>query len=118
MKRTGPMNTELQALITELKSQAKDAPLWARLAKDLERPSRIRRVVNLNRISRYAGDNSVVVVPGKVLGSGIVDKKITIAAFTFSSQAIEKLKQNNCTVMTLQELMKKHPKGQGVQIIG
>ncbi|RME78238.1 50S ribosomal protein L18e [Candidatus Woesearchaeota archaeon] len=120
MKRTGPTNTQLIALIAELKkqSQVEEAPIWKRLANDLERPTRIRRAVNLSRINRYAKENEVVVIPGKVLGSGFLDKQLTVAAYTFSQSALEKLKKNNCTVLTLPELMKKHPKGRGVRIVG
>lgn len=118
--RTGPTNTQLVALIQELKKHSivESAPIWKRLASDLERPTRIRRAVNLSRISRNAKENEVVVVPGKVLGSGDVDKKMTVAAFAFSSSAIEKLKENKCEMINLTDLMKKYPKGKGVRILG
>ena len=60
----------------------------------------------------------MVVVPGKVLGSGTLDHKITIAAFDFSDGAIEKLKESNCEMLSINELMSKNPKGSRVRVIG
>lgn len=120
MKRTGPTNPHLQALIIALKTQSivEKAPIWKRIAIDLERPTRQRRAVNLSRISRYAQENEVIIVPGKVLGSGVVEKKITLAAFDFSDGAKEKLLEQKCTLVEIADLMKKYPKGQGVRILG
>ncbi len=120
MKRTGPSNQNLRRLILELKKKAivDSSQFWKRLASDLERPSRQRRVVNLSRINRFTGENEFVVVPGKVLASGVIDHKVTVAAFAFSEGAIEKLKKQNCTVLTIEELMKNNPKTSEVRILG
>jgi len=45
-----------------------------------------------------------VIVPGKVLGDGEMDHKITIAALSFSQQAREKLKE--CKIVSIEELAK------------
>ncbi len=118
--RTGPLNPHLRNLIAELKKKAIDdsSKLWKRLAVDLERPTRNRRAVNLSRINRFTKDNEVIVVPGKVLGSGVLDHKVTIAAFAFSDGAVEKLKQKNCDLLTIQDLMKKGSKTSEIRIIG
>ncbi|MCD6547218.1 MAG: 50S ribosomal protein L18e [Nanoarchaeota archaeon] len=115
MKR-GPTNIQLIKLINELKKLKK--PIWKRVASDLERPRRIRRIVNLSRINRYTKDGDVVVVPGKVLGDGILEKKIEIAAFQFSQSAKEKIKLSGSSAISIQELIKKNPEGKGVKIIG
>ena len=54
MKRTGPTNIILLKLVAELKkrSNEQEAEIWRRVANDLERPTRQRRVVNLSSISR------------------------------------------------------------------
>jgi large subunit ribosomal protein L18e len=119
-KTTGPTNPHLQSLIVELKKKAlKDSsPIWKRLAVDLERPTRNRRVVNLSRINHFTNDNEVIVVPGKVLGSGLIDHKITVAAFSFSEGAVEKLKKQNCSMISLVELMQKNVKPSDIRIIG
>jgi len=119
-KRTGPTNVQLQGLIQELKKKAiqENAPIWKRIASDLERPTRSRRIVNLSRLNRFTKDAEIVIVPGKVLGSGALDHKLTIAAFDFSQGAVEKLKSQNCDVLSIMELMNKKLKNQDIRIIG
>ncbi|MBI4738015.1 50S ribosomal protein L18e [Candidatus Woesearchaeota archaeon] len=118
--RTGTSNPQLQSLIVELrkKAQVDRVPLWKRVAFDLEKPTRMRRVVNLSRLNRFTRDNEVIIVPGKVLGSGIIDHKITIAAFDFSDGAVEKLLKQNCDVLSIEELLVKNPKASAVRIMG
>jgi large subunit ribosomal protein L18e len=120
VKRTGPSNPHLRKLIAELKKKAivDSSPLWKRIATDLEKPNRNRRAVNLSRINRFTKDNETVIVPGKVLGSGVVGHKITVVAFTFSDGAVEKLKKQNCSTLSITEFMQKNPKTSDVRIIG
>lgn len=119
-KRTGPSNPQLGSLIGELRKKAiqDNTGLWRRVASDLERPTRNRRAVNLSRINRFTKDNEMVLVPGKVLGSGSVDHKVTVVAFSFSSGALEKLRKMNCDVLSIKELMEKNPKASDIRIIG
>ncbi|MBW2997859.1 50S ribosomal protein L18e [Candidatus Woesearchaeota archaeon] len=119
-KRTGPTNPHLVNLIADLKKKAiqDSSKLWKRLATDLERPTRNKRIVNLSRINRFTRDNETIVVPGKVLGSGMISHKVTIAAFAFSDGAVEKLKKQNCSIMSISELMQKSPKTSEIRIIG
>jgi len=92
--------------------------MWKRVAKDLQKPTRARRIVNLTKINKFSKENDMVVVPGKVLGSGELDHKVTIAAFTFSKQAIEKIEGSKGTIYSLYEFMKKNPKGEKTRILG
>ena len=93
MKRTGPSNPILQDLIKDLKSLSfkEKAPIWKRIAEDLERPTRKRRSVNLYTIEAYVQKDETAVVPGKVLSLGDLTKGVTVAAFQFSEVAKEKL---------------------------
>ena len=116
MKRTGPTNPELSNLIEELRqlSLSQNVPFWKRIAKDLAKPTRQRRNINLSRINRYTESNDTVVIPGKVLGTGEPNEKVTVAAWQFSQSAKEKLKNN----LTIKELMEKNPKAKKLKIIG
>lgn len=116
----GTTNPNLKDLISDLKQKAieEKAALWKRIASDLEKSTRNRRIVNLSRINRHTKANETIIVPGKVLGSGVLEHKVTIAAFSFSEGAIEKLKSQNCELMTINEMMSKNPKGAKVRIIG
>jgi large subunit ribosomal protein L18e len=118
--RTGPTNPHLSGLIVEMKKKAivDKSMFWKRIAKDLEMPTRNRRVVNLSRINRFTKDNEMVIVPGKVLGSGDLDHKVTIIAFAFSEGAVEKIRKQNCEVMSISQLMQKNPKTSGIRILG
>jgi len=120
MKRTGPTNPLLRDLIGELKkrSNEQDANLWKRIALDLEKPTRQRRAVNLSRINRHTKENEVVVVPGKVLGSGDLNHKLTISAYQFSEQAKDKLEKSGAQIVSLLELSKEKPDGKNIRIIG
>ncbi len=116
MNRTGPTNPVLKKLIVALRIAKQ--PIWARVADDLERPTRNRRAVNLSRIERYADGKRILLVPGKVLSSGIIKQKVTVAAWQFSAQATEKIRQAGGQTMMIDELMRRSPKGEGVTIIG
>ncbi len=120
MKRTGPSNPELQSLISELRKRSieQDANLWSRIAFDLEKPTRQRRIINLSKISRYSKENDVIVIPGKVLGAGSIDHKITISAFQFSNGAKEKIESAGGKVVELLDLSKNSPKGKTIKILG
>jgi large subunit ribosomal protein L18e len=115
-----PTNPLLQNLIHELKKRSNEQSvnLWKRVALDLEKPTRQRRVVNLSRINRYTEENEVIVVPGKVLGTGSLNHKLTIAAFQYSDGAKEKLEKSKSTVVSLLELSKESPSGKKIRIIG
>jgi len=119
-KRTGPSNPNLRNLIAELKRKSieESSGLWKRIATDLEMPARNRRAVNLSRINRFTKDNDIIVVPGKVLGSGVIGHKVTVAAFAFSDSAVEKLRKQNCDVLSIKDLMAKKPKASDIRIIG
>lgn len=120
MKRTGPTNVVLQKLINELKKASieQKANIWKRVALDLEKPTRSRRIVNLSRINSYTRENETIVVPGKILGSGILDHKLTISAYQFSQGAMEKINKAGAKVVPLPELIKESPKGKNIRIIG
>ena len=119
-KRTGPSNPILLHLIIELKkkSNEQNANIWKRVAIDLERSTRQRRVVNLSSISRYTKENEVIVVPGKVLGSGSLSHRLTISAFQFSGGAKEKIEKVGAKIVPLLDLSKENPSGKGIRIIG
>jgi large subunit ribosomal protein L18e len=116
MKRTGTTNAVMQETIVQLSKQ--NAKLWKRLAKELDRPTRSRREVNLSRIQRFAKDNDVILVPGKVLSTGVLQKKVNVAAWNFSAAAMEKIKAAGGKTLSIADLVKANPKGTGVKIIG
>ena len=119
-KRTGPTNHVLIKLVAELKKRSNEQNLniWRRVADDLEKPTRQRRVVNLSSLSRHTKEDETIVVPGKVLGAGNLNHKITISAFQFSGGAKEKIEKVGAKIVPLVELSKSNPSGKGIRIMG
>jgi len=113
-------NQNLQMLIRELKKKSieKRVQIWKRIATDLEKPTKKRRIVNLSKINKYCNNNEIIAVPGKVLSMGELTKKVTVAAYNFSSKAKDKINSSGSKAISLQELIEQNPKGQKVRIIG
>jgi len=120
MKKTKSTNPHLRKLISDLYSWAnkEKAAIWKIVAKELEKPARRRREVNLSRLSRYLKDGETAVVPGKVLGCGELTKKVTIAAWNFSQSAREKIKKAGGRAITIRQLYAENKNGSKVKIIG
>jgi large subunit ribosomal protein L18e len=120
MKRTGPTNPILVELIRELKKASieQEVLIWKRVANDLENPTRNRRIVNLSKIDRYTKENETIVVPGKVLGSGDLNHKLSVSAYKFSESALEKLEKIGAKAIPLSDLLKENPKGKKIRIMG
>ena len=110
-------NPQMQALLSSLQEAGRTVALWKKLHKDLSRPSRKRSSVNLYKIAKYARDGETVVVPGKILSVGELDKQVTVAAFACSSAAKEKITKAKGTVLSIEELLAKNPKGQKVRVL-
>ena len=88
------------------------------LAKSLSKPTRQRTVVNLSKINMHTKDGETVVVPGKVLASGDLDHTVTIAAWKFSKQALDKIQKAKGKALEIPELVKEGIKGKKIRMIG
>jgi large subunit ribosomal protein L18e len=113
-------NLRLISLRNALKAKAreKNAVVWRDIAERLERPTRNYSEVNLSKINRYAEKKETVVVPGKVLGSGVLEHSVTVAAFNFSAGAAAKIKEIGGRCLTIEELVEENPTGSKVRIVG
>jgi large subunit ribosomal protein L18e len=100
------MNSELEKTIRELKTAKKKTgqPIWGALAEELNKPKRIRVDVNLSAINRLTKEGEIAAVPGKVLASGSLEHSVTVAAFSFSEEAKEKIKAAGGEVKSLTQL--------------
>lgn len=120
MKKSRSTNAVMLGLIDELlaKSRDEDVRLWREVAKRLSKASQRRAEVNVSEISRNTKDKDVIAVPGKILGAGEINHKVTAAALEFSLKAEEKISAAGGNCLSLKELMKEHPKGKNVIIMG
>ncbi len=105
-----PMLTQLASDLRAL-SIKENVKIWKTIAKNLEKPTRQKREVDVTKIAKILKKGEIAVVPGKVLGKDKVDGEI--AAYQFSQTA----KVGNKT-LSLRELMKKNPKGKKCRILG
>lgn len=96
---------------------SKKSRFWRRVKELLSRPGSRAPEVNVGKIAHLTAPGDRVVVPGKVLGKGEINHSITIAAFSFSSSALSKLKTSGCAVMPIDEFTEVEPRGSGVKII-
>jgi large subunit ribosomal protein L18e len=115
MSKTNP---RLEGLIADLKATTRNggSDVWRDVADRLEAPRRTHAEVNLGRIERYARADETVVVPGKVLGSGVLAKEVTVAAVDFSGTAQTKIEQVGET-LSLEQLLEQNPDATNVRVI-
>ena len=119
MRETKTTNPQLIQVIRLLRktSREQEAPIWADVADYLAHTRSQRVVVNLSNVNRHSEKDGVVVVPGKVLASGALDHKVTLAAFEVSESAKAKLEATKSKYITIKELLAQNPQGSNVKII-
>ncbi len=120
VRKTGPSNLFHRKLIATLEKsyRSKGAPVWESAASLLSNPRRRRVEVNLSRINRLASDKDTILVPGKVLGAGRLEHKVSVAAFDFTGSARSKIQDSGGKCLTIEDLLKQHPEGKNVRIVG
>ena len=113
-------NQALIALIGDLKDQSRStgSALWRDVALRLEKSRSNWAEPNLSRLSRFASEEKLILVPGKLLGSGDLSSKHTVAAYSVSTSAKAKIEAAGGEVVSIHDLMKKNPTGKGVYILG
>jgi large subunit ribosomal protein L18e len=118
-KRTGPTNPIMKKMIEDIRNQGykEKIPFLIEIAKKLEKSKRKRPEVNLSRLNRVCKKNETVIVPGKVLSSGILKKPLTVVAASFSMSAVEKIQKAGGKSLSIRELIEKNPKGTNVRIV-
>jgi len=112
-------NPRTPVLIAALKDEARqnEVAIWRDVAKKLEKPGRNYAQVNLSKINRYAKDGETVLIAGKVLGSGLLEKAVTVAAYNFSATAMKKIAEVGGKCLTIEQIMEENPKGSGIRIL-
>ncbi len=113
-------NTMIDNTIWTLRAAFKKnkAPIWRALEEELAGPRANRRKINVRRLAEVTKASEVVVVPGKILGTGNLGHKLTVCAFAISETAAKKVIESGGKVVTFEDLIKRHPDGKGVRIIG
>ncbi len=108
MKRTieKPEITEWLKVLSGARPNAEKAKLYKQISLLAAKPRRSRVVVNLMELNKVAKSGSII-VPGKVLGTGEVKAKFSIAAIEFSGSAKAKLEAAGCNILSLKDMLGK-----------
>jgi len=110
---TRKTNSELVETIISAKKNVQ----WLGVAGILSTPRRKRVNINLDEIDKNTKEGEIVVIPGKVLSKGEMNKKIKVIAFNFSENAKTKLLKSKCEISNILEEIKKNPEAKGVKIL-
>jgi large subunit ribosomal protein L18e len=90
---------------------------WIRVAEILSGPRKNRTNLNLEELNKKVEKEKSVVIPGKILSQGELDKKIKVVALSFSEKAKEKLNKAGSETLTILEEIKKNSEAKGIKIL-
>jgi large subunit ribosomal protein L18e len=110
------INETLKKLESVPKEQNKT--FWIGIIEMISRPNSRRPVVNVGKISQLTKENDVVLIPGKILGGGLVDHAITVGALFMSKAAGKKIATAGGSVLNLVEFAEKYADGSGIIVMG
>ena len=106
-------NIEIADTILAAKKQKK----WMTIAQRISGSRRKYSSINLKDIDKKTREGDTIVVLGKVLGSGEINKKIRICALGFSESAKKKLNKAKAEYATILEEINKNKNAEGVKIL-
>ena len=119
-KQNKKTNPNLVELISQLKEKSREtgSALWRDVALRLSKSRKNWAQPNLSRLSRHAPEGAIVLIPGKLLGSGEVEGSPTVAAYSASEGARDKIIAAGGKYLSLNDLTSENPEGKGVIILG
>jgi large subunit ribosomal protein L18e len=103
-------------VLLQRKGRSEKAAIWREAAKLLASGRATWPEVNVGNLS-HVGEVSAVFVPGKVLGTGDLDKKLDVGAFSFSAAARSKIERAGGKVLSVEEFVRQYPQGSGVALV-
>jgi large subunit ribosomal protein L18e len=119
MKPSGPTNPVTKKMIEDMRSKGykEKNKFLLGLAERLEKSARRKPAINIAKLQRLCKDGETIIVPGKVLSYGNIDKKLTIAALAFSKEASIKIEKAGGKAISIHDLISKNPKGNKTRIM-
>ena len=112
------LQRKTNSVLVETIIQTKKKEAWNEVSELLSRPRRKRINLNLTELNGIeASDKDILIVPGKVLSEGNVDKKMKIVALGFSERAKEKLLKSGCKLSSILEEIKLNPTGKDIKVL-
>ena len=107
----------MDSYIVETIISAKKHKEWLQLARIISGPKRNYLNINLKEIDAKTSEGDTVIIPGKVLGTGDLSKRIKVCALYFSDSAKDKLTKNKSQMCKIIDEIKKNQKAEGVKIL-
>jgi len=111
------LHKKTNSSLVETIISAKKSKGWQEIAGILVGSRKNWTNINLNDLDKEAKESETIVVPGKVLSVGEINKKLKIAALGFSEKAKEKLLSAKCEVSNIADEIKKNPEAKGIIIV-
>ena len=90
---------------------------WEEVAKILSSSRKQRNDLNLGKINEEVKEGEQVIIIGKVLSNGELNKKIKIIALSFSEKAKEKILKVKGDMSNILDEIKKNPDAKGLRIL-
>ena len=106
-------NSELVDTIIAAKKNEK----WLEVAAVLSGSRKNRTEMNLEEIDKKAENKDIIVIPGKVLSQGELNKKIKLVALSFSEKAKEKILKAKIEMSSILDEIKKNPEAKGIKVL-
>jgi len=104
-------------LVNETINLANKNEDWKSLARVLSGPSRKFSAVNLRTIDLNTKAGDTVLIPGKVLSSGDLTKKVRIVSLSISRDARDKLAKTKSEHASILDEIKINKKAEGIKIL-
>ena len=116
MKKTNPRTIQLIRNLKKLSREQK-APIWRAVADTLGKPAQRWAAVNIGELARHTKESETVLVPGKLLGSGVLSHPLNVYSFSATESAKKFVKGAKGNYGRIEDLMQKNPKGSSVRLM-
>jgi large subunit ribosomal protein L18e len=92
--------------------------IWRSASEDILTSRKNRPEVNVGEISRNSKEGSRILIPGKVLGTGRIDHKVTVGAYSFSKFARVKITSQGGSCLSIRDFVDSSPSVKDVVLLG
>lgn len=90
---------------------------WFDVAKELSKPTRQQPSLNLQDIEKVAKDGETIIIPGKIVSTGEITKKIKLRALSISKVALEKLNKSKIDYKSISEEILSNKEAKSIRIL-
>jgi large subunit ribosomal protein L18e len=102
----------------EMHAKKSKQDIWRGVSEAVLASRKNRPTVNIRQISKNSKEGSKVLIPGKVLGLGSIDHKVTVGAYSFSKDARTKITASGGSCLSIREFMESNASVKDVLLIG